>query len=536
MAKFLFPVPQWFTNAGLINAGGLIYTYQAGTTTPLATFTDSTGGTPNANPVVLDGSGRGQMWLSAQSYKFVVQTSTGAAIMTIDGYNPDTLNTTVSALTDTGDLTLQQSTAATSGANQSSNNVKIQASYWNGSASAVDQWNIQDVLGAGSNPTSTLQITHSGSSGAAAVRIGQQVQTIDGTASIPSLGFTSETNTGWFKQAAGVIGGAIAGVCRFLLNATGIVLGSGGAVGYSSNADPSAAGGDTFLNRQSAGVVGVGTTASAKDGTFDASKFIGSSTSGHSNSAVQASAAGTTGFAWNNTNGAADQKWADVTLSTTTWLLRFVNDANSVGSTIMQVTRGALSAVSNIVFGAGGGAQTMFTSTDTVAGKATTDIFSNKTLTGASSGNSVNLLNEQGPAAEINGTGAAVTVYTYTLPANVMQAGKGIKIRYWANHSTGAGAQTHQITFGGTAYVSNTDSGSTGQVYLEAVIFNNSGVTNAQHGSSYTTYPGATIPTLTFTGLTSAIATTSNVTITATFNSAAGTKLTPGQFIVELIQ
>lgn len=165
MAKFLFPIPQWFLSSGVVNAGGLIQTYAAGTVTPLATWSESTGTSLNPNPVVLDSAGRAQIWLSAAAYKFVIQTSAGATIMTIDGYNPDTLNTTVSSLTSTGDIISQQPTAATGSANQSSNNVKIQATYWDGAASQIDQWNIQDVLGTGSNPTSTLTVTHSGSSG-----------------------------------------------------------------------------------------------------------------------------------------------------------------------------------------------------------------------------------------------------------------------------------------------------------------------------------------------------------------------------------
>lgn len=55
-------------------SGGLLYSYQAGTTTPQVTYTDSTGGTPNANPVVLDASGGAQVWLDPSlSYKFILK-------------------------------------------------------------------------------------------------------------------------------------------------------------------------------------------------------------------------------------------------------------------------------------------------------------------------------------------------------------------------------------------------------------------------------------------------------------------------------
>lgn len=81
---------QFFDNNGNPLAGGKIFTYAAGTTTPLATYTDYTGGT--ANPVypvgiVLDSAGRtpAQIWLTeGSSYKFVLETATGTLIKTDD--------------------------------------------------------------------------------------------------------------------------------------------------------------------------------------------------------------------------------------------------------------------------------------------------------------------------------------------------------------------------------------------------------------------------------------------------------------------
>jgi hypothetical protein len=78
---------QFFDNNGNPLAGGLIYTYSAGTTTPIATYTSSSGGTANANPIVLDSAGRTpeQIWLTeGNSYKFVLETSLGVTIKTDD--------------------------------------------------------------------------------------------------------------------------------------------------------------------------------------------------------------------------------------------------------------------------------------------------------------------------------------------------------------------------------------------------------------------------------------------------------------------
>jgi hypothetical protein len=67
--------------------GGLLYTYSAGTTTPVATYTSSSGATPNTNPIVLDAAGRvpEAVWLTVGSnYKFVLKNSGGVTIWTKD--------------------------------------------------------------------------------------------------------------------------------------------------------------------------------------------------------------------------------------------------------------------------------------------------------------------------------------------------------------------------------------------------------------------------------------------------------------------
>jgi len=78
---------QFFDNNGIPLAGGLIYTYFAGTTTPLATFTDNTGLIGNTNPIVLDAAGRPphQIWVQNNTpAKFIINTSTNVTIRTED--------------------------------------------------------------------------------------------------------------------------------------------------------------------------------------------------------------------------------------------------------------------------------------------------------------------------------------------------------------------------------------------------------------------------------------------------------------------
>jgi len=90
MAVNLSPIgnsQQFFDNTGLPLNGGLIYTYQAGSSTALATYTDVGGSVANSNPIVLDSSGRltNEIWLSyGYFYKFVVKTSVGTTLGTYD--------------------------------------------------------------------------------------------------------------------------------------------------------------------------------------------------------------------------------------------------------------------------------------------------------------------------------------------------------------------------------------------------------------------------------------------------------------------
>src|SRR5438128_1026902 len=72
-------------------SGGKLYTYAAGTTTPLATYTDASGATPNLNPVVLDSAGRADVWLATGSlYKLVLQDAAGNLIYTEDNFQVGT--------------------------------------------------------------------------------------------------------------------------------------------------------------------------------------------------------------------------------------------------------------------------------------------------------------------------------------------------------------------------------------------------------------------------------------------------------------
>lgn len=90
MAYLLSPIGngfQFFDTTGQPLNGGYLYTYQAGSSTPLATYTDSSGAISNTNPIVLGTDGRppNEIWLnSGYSYKFILQTSAYVTLQTYD--------------------------------------------------------------------------------------------------------------------------------------------------------------------------------------------------------------------------------------------------------------------------------------------------------------------------------------------------------------------------------------------------------------------------------------------------------------------
>jgi hypothetical protein len=78
---------QFFTNNGEPLVGGKLDTYQAGSTTPLTTFTDSSGLIANTNPIILGTDGRppDTIWLSEGFfYKFVLSDANDVQIQVYD--------------------------------------------------------------------------------------------------------------------------------------------------------------------------------------------------------------------------------------------------------------------------------------------------------------------------------------------------------------------------------------------------------------------------------------------------------------------
>lgn len=67
---------QFFDNDGIPLAGGLLYSYLAGSSTLTPTYTSASGLIANSNPIVLDAAGRPpqEIWLNnGYAYKFILK-------------------------------------------------------------------------------------------------------------------------------------------------------------------------------------------------------------------------------------------------------------------------------------------------------------------------------------------------------------------------------------------------------------------------------------------------------------------------------
>jgi len=79
------PKQQFFDANGDPLVAGKVYTYAGGTTTPIATYTDQTGATANANPIILDSRGMANIWLQPTvAYKFVIKDENDVTQYTTD--------------------------------------------------------------------------------------------------------------------------------------------------------------------------------------------------------------------------------------------------------------------------------------------------------------------------------------------------------------------------------------------------------------------------------------------------------------------
>lgn len=101
-----YPIFKAFTAAGTFGIGYKLYTYEAGTTTPLTVYQNEAGTVPHANPIILDAIGQAEIFIT-QAAKFTLTDAEGN-VQTgwpVDNIDPTTVTAEEVAYTPSGSLT-----------------------------------------------------------------------------------------------------------------------------------------------------------------------------------------------------------------------------------------------------------------------------------------------------------------------------------------------------------------------------------------------------------------------------------------------
>ena len=96
----LYPNTQFFDNNGDPLAGGRVYTYVTGTSTPQTAYQDSAEASSHGAYVQLDSAGRALIYLGTEvsPYKFIVKDSAGATVTTMDPININIIGSNLSGI------------------------------------------------------------------------------------------------------------------------------------------------------------------------------------------------------------------------------------------------------------------------------------------------------------------------------------------------------------------------------------------------------------------------------------------------------
>ena len=170
-----------------------------------------------------------------------------------------------------------------------------------------------------------------------------------------------------------------------------------------------------------------------------------------------------------------------------------------------------------------------------IVGDSDTQPVTNKTLNGTGNGNAVTLLNFQPGASAVTGNSSDQTLYSFSIPANQIGAGKGMRVSAGFLHNLGSASITYKLILGSTTVCTYSASGGTLTENWQFEIINNPGVQNAQTARS-TVFDGTTYIGCFSNNWTTAENLANADTIKATFNVANTDQVTPKFWLVELIQ
>jgi hypothetical protein len=151
-----------------------------------------TSGVQNSMQVYLSGAYQSQLLTSPgfdyAADSWVFQTQVGAGLNGTSTLNINHVGTSGATYVSVSNFALASSAIA-----QSSPTLQLVGQYWTGATSAADTWSIQDVVGNGTNGSSVLTFTHSGTAGTAGLSI-PLIVNYGGTATV-SQGVPSEIVT-----------------------------------------------------------------------------------------------------------------------------------------------------------------------------------------------------------------------------------------------------------------------------------------------------------------------------------------------------
>lgn len=267
---------QYLDSSGAPLAGGCVFSYLAGTTTPTPTWSDFSGTFQNPNPVILDAAGRGPIWIGPISYRFVLfaaggaNCSAGTQIAVVDNVvgplsananNIFTGNNTFSGTTTFSGAVNINAGGSLAGA-FNGNPTFTGTLTFTGSPIFTNQQAFPngittDSIGGISTAGGTLQVT--GTNGSA----GNSGENIGNTAGNGGVGSTAGGNFTARGGNGGSTGGNGGAVISFAGNASSGNFAGGGLLNSTGSGSGTGAGGDYLFQG------GTGGSTAGKGGSFD---------------------------------------------------------------------------------------------------------------------------------------------------------------------------------------------------------------------------------------------------------------------------
>lgn len=293
LSPFANPGAQFFDDNGDPLSGGKIFTYAAGTTTPKATYTDYTGNTAHANPIILDAAGRppSEVWLTyGDAYKFILKDSLDTLVGTfdnIDGIPPININLVrlygstsgyidlvAPAVAGTNTVTFPAATGTVALTNSPTFTGTTAVDTLTASGNIAGAKTISGRLLSATQTVSIDQYLYMGGTGQAKLPVGSTGQRAGAFSGVGQISGTTLTITN-VTSGALYIGATITGTgVTAGTRVTDFLTGSGGIGTYTVSASQTVAAGTSIADAPAIGMIRYNSTTSAFEG-YGASGWAG---------------------------------------------------------------------------------------------------------------------------------------------------------------------------------------------------------------------------------------------------------------------